>query len=134
MTLGKRPSKKRMEAMSQAVKHASDKAGDPQRVMAIWNDVRWHLKTSAGTYEEIDQIVAGAEVRAKTEIVDKQIREKVLERLSQMRGRLSEFTVGEVIFCANCGQEIERGQFRKDVSQDIEAYICAKCSAIHGLE
>jgi len=134
--LGKRPNKKTVDRMRGAIKAAQDKAGDPERALQIWKDLRWKVQTTASSYEDIQRLAAESIARAKAELFDPKLRQQVIRQLEAMVARSSEFTVdegapaGELCFCSVCGKEILPGVWRKELPGDIKSFACELCSAI----
>lgn len=132
--IGRRPSQKSIEAARLALNYAVNKSGDGERAAKLWNDLRWKIKTIDGDYAAIQTLLAEFIVRAKLEIVSREVRDLVVQRLEEMRNRLSEFTVDQPDWpttCARCGTEIEAGEYRKVfIHGQIHAALCAICSAL----
>jgi aspartate-semialdehyde dehydrogenase len=132
--LGKRPSPKRASIAKAAIKAADDKLGDRARAAKLWTDTVWKTRTTCSSWDDIDMVLVAAIQEAKKEIITPAIRDEVIDKFTKMRARLTEHNVPELVFCANCTREIGPDDWRKDVSDEIPAFLCEKCAAIPGLE
>jgi hypothetical protein len=132
--IGKRPSKKTVEAVKLAVKVAQSKTTDAEVALQLWRDLRWKMQTTVGSYMEIDKLISEAEINARTNIVSSAVRDPVLKRLAEMRARVSEFTVEpdpQLLFCSSCGREIAPDEYRKELIGSIaDQFVCAICAAL----
>ena len=96
MSLGRRPSKQRADLLRQALIGSRDGAADQQIAMQIWNNLRWRIQTMPErTYPALQALIDQAIVDVEAKVKTPSVKNAIVEKLSQMRNRTTEFNTEE---------------------------------------
>ena len=96
MSLGRRPSKQRADLLRAALVGSRDGAADQQVAMQIWNNLRWKIQTMPErTYQALQALIDLAIVEVESRVKTPSVKTAIVEKLSQMRNRTTEFNTEE---------------------------------------